>query len=176
MIGIPVAAIIALMPIPDHIEKPAFRDAFTNGVKAFDIPGFSIFTCAIVMFFLALQFGGNQFAWNSSQVIGLFCGSGLALIIWLAWDWYAGDDAMVPYSMMKHRTVWVSCVCMALQSAPMFSLTIYLPIYFQAVLGHTSFQSGVDFLGTILSQLIFAVVSGRAGTHPSMTAFGFESP
>ncbi|KAK6064073.1 major facilitator superfamily transporter [Seiridium cupressi] len=162
IIGIPVAAVIAIVPIPDHIKKPAIRDAFKNGVMAFDIPGFAIFTCAVVMFFLALQFGGSHFAWNSSQILGLFCGAGAALIAWLAWDWYAGEDGMVPYSMMKHRTVWVSCVCMAFQAAPVFSLTIFLPVYFQAVLGQTSFQSGVDFLPTILPQLLFAVVGGRA--------------
>ncbi|KAK9774085.1 putative Major facilitator superfamily (MFS) profile domain-containing protein [Seiridium cardinale] len=162
IIGIPVAAIIAIVPIPDHIKKPAIRDAFKNGVMAFDVPGFAIFTCAVVMFFLALRFGGTHFAWNSSQIIGLFCGAGAALIAWLAWDWYAGEDAMVPYSMMEHRTVWVSCVCMAFQAAPVFSLTIFLPVYFQAVLGQTSFQSGVDFLATILPQLLFAVVGGRA--------------
>lgn len=165
-IGIPVAAIIFIIPIPDQISKPAFRDAFKNGVKVFDVPGFGIFACAIVIFFLALQFGGNRLAWNSAAIICLFWGSGFALVAWLVWDWYAGNDAMVPYAMMRQRIVWVSCLCMAFQAIPMYSLTIYLPIYFQAVLGRTAFQSGYTFLGTIVPQLIFAVVAGRASTYP----------
>ncbi|ROW05847.1 hypothetical protein VMCG_05198 [Cytospora schulzeri] len=162
IIGIPVAAIILIMPIPDQLSKPALRDAFKNGVKVFDVPGFAIFTCAIVMFFLALQFGGNRLAWDSSAIICLFWASGFALIAWLVWDWYAGNDAMVPYSMMRQRIVWVSCLCMAFQAIPMYSLTVYLPIYFQAVLGRTAFQSGYTFLGTIVPQLLFAIVAGRA--------------
>jgi hypothetical protein len=173
IIGVPVAAVITLVPIPDHIQKPAFRDAFRNGVKAFDVPGFVLFTCAVVMVFLALQFGGNQFAWSSPQIIGLFCGAGATAIVWLVWDWYAGDDAMVPYSMAGRRVVWVACACMVVQTASMFSLTVYLPVYFQAVLGRTSFESGVDFLATILPQLVFAVVTGRAGMHPVASGFLF---
>ncbi|KAH8765537.1 putative MFS multidrug transporter [Diaporthe sp. PMI_573] len=162
IIGIPVAAIIFIMPIPDQMQKPAFRDAFNNGIKVFDIPGFLIFTCAIVMFFLALQFGGNRLAWDSAAIICLFWASGFAGIAWLVWDWYARDDAMVPYSMMSQRVVWVSCLCMAFQAMPMYSLTVYLPIYFQAVLGRSAFASGYIFLGTIVPQLLFAVVAGRA--------------
>lgn len=165
IIGIPVAAIIFIMPIPDQMQKPAFRDAFSNGIKVFDIPGFGIFTCAIVMFFLALQFGGNRLAWDSAAIICLFWASGFAGIAWLVWDWYARDDAMVPYSMMRQRVVWVSCLCMAFQAMPMYSLTVYLPIYFQAVLGRSAFASGYMFLGTIVPQLIFAVVTGRASMY-----------
>lgn len=168
IIGIPVAAVIFLMPIPDQISKPPFRDAFKNAVKAFDLPGFAIFTAAIVMFFLALQFGGNRLAWDSPAIICLFWASGFTLIAWLVWDWYAGTDAMVPMAMMRERAVWVSCLCMAFQAMPMYSLTIYLPIYFQAVLGRTAFQSGYAFLGTILPQLLFAVVAGRGSMYPPL--------
>lgn len=165
IIGIPVAAIIFFMPIPDQIKKPAFLKAFSNGFKVFDVPGFGIFTGAIVMFFLALQFGGNRLAWDSPAIICLFWASGFVFIGWLVWDWYARNDAMVPYSMMSQRVVWVSCLCMAFQSMPMYSLTVYLPIYFQAVLGRTAFQSGYLFLGTIIPVLLFAIVAGRASMY-----------
>lgn len=166
IIGIPVAVIILVMPIPDQMKKPAFRNAFNNGIKVFDLPGFGIFTAAIVMFFLALQFGGNRLAWDSAAIICLFWAAGFVFIGWLVWDWYARDDAMVPYSMMRQRIVWVSCLCMAFQSMPMYSLTVYLPIYFQAVLDRTAFQSGYLFLGTIVPVLLFAVVTGRASMYP----------
>lgn len=168
IIGIPVAAIIFVMPIPDQMKKPAFRNAFNNGFKVFDVPGFGIFTGAIVMFFLALQFGGNRLAWDSPAIICLFWAAGIVFIGWLVWDWYAREYAMVPYSMMRQRAVWVSCVCMAFQSMPMYSLTVYLPIYFQAVLGRTAFQSGYLFLGTIIPVLLFAITAGRASMYPSL--------
>ncbi|KAL9065886.1 MAG: hypothetical protein Q9161_007939 [Pseudevernia consocians] len=41
-----------------------------------DLVGFSIFAPALIMLLLALQWGGTTFAWNSSQIIGLFCGAG----------------------------------------------------------------------------------------------------
>ncbi|KAL6406284.1 MFS multidrug transporter [Ilyonectria robusta] len=46
-----------------------------------DFIGFLFFVGAAVQLFLALQFGGNQHAWNSTTIIGLFCSAGVTIII-----------------------------------------------------------------------------------------------
>lgn len=116
------------------------------------------------MFLLALQFGGNQHPWGSSVVIGLFVGAGVTALLFLGWERYVGDDkAMVPLGLFGRRIVWTS----ALVGAANMSLTIvgsyYLPLYFQSVKGASPFQGGVDYLPTILAQLVSAVVSGALG-------------
>lgn len=40
---------------------------------------------------LTLQFAGRAYAWNSSQVIGLFCGFILYLVIFIIWQYRQGD-------------------------------------------------------------------------------------
>ncbi|KAI1377958.1 MFS general substrate transporter [Hypoxylon crocopeplum] len=110
-LNLPIGAIIALtvlfIRIPDHIVKPSIREVFKHAIMDFDLPGFVLFAPAAIMLFLALQYGGNQFAWNSIEVIGLFCGAGVTFVVWLVWDWYQGDNAMVPFSMMRKRIVWM---------------------------------------------------------------------
>jgi hypothetical protein len=38
------------------------------------------------MFLLALQWGGQKYAWNSGTIIGLFIGSFANLCVFLAWE------------------------------------------------------------------------------------------
>ena len=52
--------------------------------------GFAIFAPSLVILLLTLQWGGNTFRWDSSQIIGLFCGSGATFIIFLIWNWHKG--------------------------------------------------------------------------------------
>ncbi|KAH8886588.1 putative MFS multidrug transporter [Thozetella sp. PMI_491] len=170
-IGGAVAAAIAFIHIPDHLQKPRLADAFRNGIVDFDIPGFILFAPSVIMFFLALQYGGNQFAWNSSIVIGLFVGSGVTFLAWLIWDRHAGEKAMLPLSMMKKRLVWSSCICGSFMAGSIFVTAYYLPIYFQAVLGQTPFESGVDVLANIVSQMAFGVAAGGG-----IQALGYYTP
>lgn len=134
-----------------------FRDNF---VRKFDLLGFTLFAPAAIQLLLALQYGGNQYEWNSATVIGLFCGSGATFIVFFIWEWYEGDNAMIPLRIISRRIVWTSCVLAMMFFGMTMVLAYYLPIYFQSVRGRTAIMSGVDMLPNVLAQLIAAVGSG----------------
>ncbi|KAI0886808.1 major facilitator superfamily domain-containing protein [Annulohypoxylon maeteangense] len=175
-IGAVVGLIIVLIHIPDHIKKPDARQVLRHAVMDFDLLGFILFAPAAIMFFLALQYGGHQYRWDSSQIIGLFCGAGVTFIIWLSWDIYRGDNAMVPRSMIKTRVVWASCATGFFMGGTVYLTAYYLPIYFQAVLAKSPFMSGVAVLPNILAQMIFGIISGglvqRIGYFPPFILMG----
>lgn len=133
-------------------------------MRNLDLVGFLLFAPAAIQFLLALQYGGNQFAWNSATIIGLFCGSGGTFILFLAWEYYRGDDAMVPLSMVRKTVVWSSCVVLGFSGVAMLCASFYLPIYFQAIKDKSPMMSGVYILPSILSQLGSAIFSGALGT------------
>jgi uncharacterized membrane protein YidH (DUF202 family) len=136
-----------------------------------DLFGFAIFAPAAIQFFLALDYGGNQYAWNSSVVIGLFCGAGVMFILFLVWEYYEGDNAMMPFSMMKVREVWSSCLVSLLFFGCVQASTYYIPIYFQTVRQATAMLSGVYTLPSIITQLITGITSGVLGTFLSLPLF-----
>ncbi|KAE9376343.1 MFS general substrate transporter [Stipitochalara longipes BDJ] len=111
-INLPLGGVVAffliLIHIPDQIikEKLPFRKLLPK----LDLLGFGIFLPSAIMFFLALQFGGNKFAWSSPTVIGLFVGSAITFIIFLGWEWRTGDKAMIPFSVMRKKIMWSSCI------------------------------------------------------------------
>ena len=112
------------------------------------------------MFLLALQYGGVDYPWKSATVLGLFCGGGVTLLIFLLWERHIGDDAMIPLPVIRQRVVWTACLTMAFLFTSVFVTSYYLPIYFQSVKNASPFTSGVNMLPGIVSQLAFAIISG----------------
>lgn len=112
---------------------------------------------------LALQYGGNQFAWNSATIIGLFCGAGATFVVFVGWEYYKGDAAMIPLPMLGKRTVWASSLVYGFLMSQMFTTSYYLPIYFQGVKDVSPTLSGVYLLPMILSQLFLAIGAGTLG-------------
>jgi hypothetical protein len=166
-IGGLVAALLVFIQVPDQIIKPEGRSVLRTVLKKLDLIGFALFAPAAIQFLLALQYGGNKYSWNSATVIGLFCGAGGTFMVFLAWEYREGDAAMIPFSMVREKAVWSSCLVMLFLMAMTFCASYYLPIYFQAVKGVSPMLSGVYLLPSILSQLLFAVVSGVLGKYSS---------
>lgn len=158
-----VAVPLLLLHIPDQVEKSNPLKVVRSLHRLLDLIGFALLAPAIVQLLLALQFGGNQFAWSSSQVIGLFCGSGATFIVWVFWNIHKGDKALLPFFIIKRREVWTSGVNYAFMMSTVFGSTYFLPVYFQAVKGVNAVMSGVYLLPIVLPQLLSAVVGGTLG-------------
>ncbi|KAI1446975.1 efflux pump [Annulohypoxylon stygium] len=159
-VGAFTALVILLVRIPEQMPKQNPLVVFAKLHHYLDLVGFALFAPAVLQLLLALQYGGNQFAWKSSTVIGLFCGSGATFIVWLAWNRYKGDDALLPHSMIKQKVVWASGLFQAFMLSAVYGATYFLPIYFQAINNVTAMLSGVYLLPTILPQLVMAGLSG----------------
>lgn len=112
------------------------------------------------MLLLALMWGGNDYAWSSPRVIGLFCGALATFLVWILWNRYLGEDALIPPSMVAKTAVWVSALFQAMLMAAVFGVVYYLPIYFQAVKNVDALLSGVYLLPMIIPQLVFAAAAG----------------
>ncbi|KAL2062790.1 hypothetical protein VTL71DRAFT_5862 [Oculimacula yallundae] len=170
-VGAVVAGFIGLIGIPESTRKLPARKVLKTIVSSLDLIGLSIFVPSAVMFFLALAWGGNDYKWGSATIIGLFCGSFVTITLFLFWEYRKGDDAMVPFSLLRTRIMWSSSSTMFFLQGVMFCVNYYLPIYFQSVKDMSPIGSGVNMLPIVLSQVLFAVVSGG-----SVQVFGYYLP
>ncbi len=99
--------------IPERNQK--WEGSFLKGLlPKLDLLGFALFAPAAIMFLLALEYGGGKEPWNSPTIIGLFVGAAANFLVFLAWEYRTGEDAMIPLSMVAQRQVWTSMVVMAL--------------------------------------------------------------
>ncbi|KAM0813450.1 putative Major facilitator superfamily domain-containing protein [Seiridium cardinale] len=164
-INLPVGGVLAFLLIfcktPDLTVKPPFSLSLVREtIPELDLVGFALFAPAAVMFLLALQWGGNNYPWNSSVVVGLFVGAGATAILFVLWERHMGERAMLPGSVIKQRIVWSSAVNGMSLMAIVFTAAQYMPVYFQGVRGEGPAMSGVDLLPSILGQLFMVVMSG----------------
>jgi hypothetical protein len=115
------------------------------------------------MFFLGLQFGGNKHPWDSSVVIGLLVGAAATFAVFLVWEYYQGDEAMVPFAMLRNRVIWSAAMTLFFVLSSMLMADYYLAIYFQVVHDDSPLMSGVHMLPTTLGLVLFTVVAGGMG-------------
>lgn len=175
-INLPMGGLAAIflffITVPEQIpKKPISGPYLMSLLPRFDLTGFVIFAPASIMILLALQWGAGDYGWNSSQVIGLFCGGGVLAILFVFWERHMGDDAMIPPSMVSLTVVWSSAMFFALLMVVVIVGSNFLPIYLQSIKGLSPTMSGVYMLASIISQLICILISGAL-----VTKFGYYLP
>ncbi|KAI1465429.1 MFS general substrate transporter [Daldinia caldariorum] len=135
----------------DASEKLALGDK----LRGLDGIGFLLFAGSTTMLLLALQWGGVTYAWNSSIIIGLFVGCGVAFATFVAWQIYMKDDALIPPRLFTvHRNAWLICASSFFVNGP-----------FQVI-------SGVNYFPTVIADAVAAFV----GAGVIVQAVGWWNP
>lgn len=125
-----------------------------------DLIGNAILLSAAVMLFLALEFTTTGEAWGSAKIIGLICGFAAMTIVFIVWQWWKQDGALIPPSIVTQRTVAASC-CMAFFTyGALIVHTYFIPIWFQAIFGYTPIMSGVVMIPYFVANALFSLISG----------------
>jgi hypothetical protein len=113
-INLPIGGLSAIIivlfftsPESSRYEEPVTTKEM---ILHMDLPGALVLLGAVFCYLLALQWGGINKPWNSSQVYGTLLGFGLLMVAFLAVEWRQGDHAMCAPHLLKRRVVWVGCV------------------------------------------------------------------
>jgi len=115
-----VALFLVFVRVPEQVVKPPARSVLPTLHKKLDLIGFAIFAPASIMLLLAVQWGGVTYLWDSSVVIGLICGAVATAFVWGGWNYHKKDAALIPFSMLRMRKVWTSCLVGGTLGAAMF--------------------------------------------------------
>jgi hypothetical protein len=167
-INIPIGAVAAVIVVftkwpadqPKGGKLPIWKT-----IKRLDPIGFVTFAPFCIMLLLALQWGGTDHPWNSSVIIGLFCGSFATLCIFIGWEYHIGDGAMMQLSLLRQRIVYSTLIVAILQFGGIQVFAYYLPVWFQVIKAASPAMSGVYFMGTVGPQMILAIISGVLSTY-----------
>lgn len=109
---------------------------------------------------------GAILGWSSAAVISLFSGGGVALILFLIWDWYKEDDGLIPFSVVKLKIVWSAAATAGALGSILNIQGYFLPLYFQAVLGQSASMSGLSLLPSLVPQIAIGVLAGILSKYP----------
>lgn len=168
-INLPIggAAAVAILFFfkPPSAAQPA-KGTLTEKLLQLDPVGIALCMGLIISYGLALEYGGQRKAWNSSTVIGLLVGFVIIGAAFSAWEIYQGDRAMIPRRILLQRKVWFSSLYAFALAGSYFISLYYLPIFFQSIQNVNALVSGVHNLPAVIS-LVFSTVG--AGVFVSKT-------
>ncbi|PKS11468.1 hypothetical protein jhhlp_003232 [Lomentospora prolificans] len=161
--GISMVAIFFILQIkrvynPDNLS-------FIKRVFQLDLPGTAMFIPGIILLLLALQWGGTKYAWNSATIIGLFCGFGVMMIIFVVIQIWQGENATLPPRFFKKKDVVLAILFAVVFGAAFFPLIFYLSLYFQAIKGDSAVQAGIKLIPLLLSVVISSMLGGGLITY-----------
>lgn len=141
------------------VKKPAMQ-VLGTAIKSLDLVGFALVAPATIMFLLGLQYGGTLYPWTHSIVIGLIVGGVATFAVFLVWEYYQGDAAMIPLALLKTRIIWCAAATLFFLLGSILTAEYYLAMYFQTVKGNTPLQSGIHILPATLGLAVFAITAG----------------
>lgn len=144
-----------------HIKGQKKRDlGFLDKMKQLDLLGTAILIPAVICLLLALQWGGTEYPWSNSRIIGLFVGFGAMILIFVGIQIWKGDEGTLPPRLFKNRNVLCAMLFSGFFGSAFFPLIYYLSLYFQAIQGDDAVEAGVKILPLLISTVLTSVLSG----------------
>jgi EmrB/QacA subfamily drug resistance transporter len=133
-----------------------------------DYLGITTLILAVVPILVALTWGGVEYPWGSARIIGLFAFSAVMIPLFIVLESRA-EEPIIPMWLFKNRIVAVSVFIIFITGFGMFGGIIFIPLYFQFVLGQSPTTSGNFLTPMMLGMIAGSISSGqllsRAGGH-----------
>ncbi|AXG81336.1 MDR family MFS transporter [Streptomyces paludis] len=125
-----------------------------------DYPGIALVAVGASALILATSWGGNEYAWGSPVILGLFAGGVVALVLFCVVETRAAEP-MLPMRLFGNPVFGVCSVLSFIVGFAMLGALTYLPTYLQYVDGDSAVVSGVRTLPMVIGLLAASVFSGN---------------
>ncbi|KAF9112700.1 hypothetical protein BGX27_002921 [Mortierella sp. AM989] len=158
-INLPIGA-ITIAAVVKLLHLPHTKGSLKEKLKRVDVLGSLTLVIGIVLILLPLNWGGNDYAWNSPIIIGLFCAGAAFIVIFCLVEWRVAAEPIIPFRMFKSRTnsaVFLTCFFIGMG---FFGIMFYMPLYFLIVRQESATASGLEMLPLIVGLLIASISSG----------------
>ncbi|KAH0592593.1 hypothetical protein MHUMG1_09583 [Metarhizium humberi] len=155
-----LVVVFFFVPLAEGFAKNTKALPLRQKLFRMDPVGTVLFLGLVCCLLLALTWGGQQYAWDSSQVIGLCVGFGVLLLCFCTWDWKQGDMALIPLRVLGKRSVGMGAIILFAYGVVMYVYGYYLPMFFQTVQGATATESGVRYIAMMVPQIVTLALTG----------------
>jgi EmrB/QacA subfamily drug resistance transporter len=154
-VNMPVGALaVAIVALKLHLPDVRRRHQI-------DYLGAGLLSGGVAALILLTTWGGNQYAWGSSTIIGLGV-TGLLLLVAFVWQERRAPEPLIPLTLFDSRIFNVAGAMGFTIGMAMFGAIVFIPLYLQLVYGASPTSSGLRMLPLMGGLLVAAVASGRA--------------
>ncbi|WP_043174995.1 MDR family MFS transporter [Streptomyces sp. NRRL B-24484] len=152
-VNVPIAIVVVLAAAR---TIPSVR---APGRPVIDYLGIALVAVGASAVILATSWGGNEYAWSSPVILGLFVGGAAALGLF-CWVETRAAEPMLPMRLFRNPVFTVCAVLSFIVGFAMLGAMTFLPTFLQYVDGDSATISGVRTLPMVFGLLIASVFSG----------------
>ena len=154
-VNMPVGALAVLIVITRlHLHTPSVRHRI-------DVAGTGLLSCGVGALILLTTWGGSEYAWGSSTIVGLGVAGVVLLAVFVWWERRAAEP-ILPLGLFRSSVFSVANAMGFTVGMAMFGAIIFIPLFLQIVYGATPTSSGLRMLPLMAGLLTAAILSGRA--------------
>jgi EmrB/QacA subfamily drug resistance transporter len=146
-----LAGLSTRLPAPD-IEVPR---------QPLDVLGATLLAGATSALMLTCVWGGDRYAWDSAPILAL-----IALTLLLSGGLLVRErraaDPIVPFRLLRTRSVAVASAALFLGTAALFAVTVFVPLFLQTTTGASPTQAGLLLIPMMIGVTLSTTLSGRS--------------
>ncbi len=147
----------------------SYKETRSHAKQKIDWTGAATLVGAIICLMFGLELGGQTFAWDSPQILGLFGGFIALFVVFLFAETRAAEP-IISFQMFRKRLFASSNIVALFYGATFIVATIYIPIFVSGVYGGTATNSGL-----ILMPMMLGSVAGSQGGGMLTTRTSFRN-
>ncbi|MDA8099609.1 MAG: MDR family MFS transporter [Nitrospiraceae bacterium] len=171
-VNLPIG-VMALLLIAFGFHRP--HHALSHRI---DYAGAVLLTLATTAILLVLTMGGTSIPWSSPVIPVLSALSVMFIVLLVMREQRAAEPVLSPH-LFRNRVFIVASAVMALTFMGLFGAAVFLPLYFQLVLGEAPTRAGLLLvpmtLGVIFSSFVGGQIVSRTGKYKVLPVSGLAA-
>ncbi len=157
-INLPIGlASLAVTAVTLHLPSTR-RDA------RLDLLGALLLVAGVICLILGSVWGGDQYAWGSTQIIGLGVASAVLLVAFLIWESRVAEP-ILPLRLFRNKVAAVLLALSFLFGPIFYAAAAFVPLFMQGVKGFSATESGLMLAPNAAGMSIAAIITGRLTTR-----------
>ncbi len=153
-VNLPVgAAALALIAI--GLKHPNKR-----ATHRIDYTGAALLSSATITLLLFLSWGGTAYAWGSPVILGLIAVT-VVLVGLTVVQQHRAPEPILPPRLFHIRGFVIPVTVIAIQAMALFGSLVYLPLFFQLVMGRSPSHAGLLMAPLMAGVILTSVTGGR---------------
>ncbi|MBQ0979130.1 MDR family MFS transporter [Micromonospora sp. M61] len=137
---------------------------FERRDHSIDWLGAGLLVAGVSSLLLALSWGGNEYAWGSGVIIGLFVVGAVLGVLFVIQEARVAEP-ILPLRLFRSATFALANSALLIIGLVMFGSIIFIPLYLQIVKGASPTRSGLLMLPMMAGIIITSILTGRAMTR-----------
>jgi MFS family permease len=157
-VNLPLGA-VALLLIGLGLRTPP-----SGRARPLDVAGALLMAAGTAALLLLLAWGGQEFPWASAASAGM-AALVLALFVAFIWRERRAVDPLIRLGLFRNPVFARGVSVSGMMTFAMLGSTVFLPLYFQLVLGMSPARAGAMMLPQVAGMVLTSVLGGRAASR-----------